>query len=63
MSNLHPRIVQHAAMRALRPHAPLAGTKRTCTRWAFEALCVPSLAPRGDGNREVDSKAEVDGRE
>ncbi len=51
----------HAAMRALRPNAPLAGTKRTCTRWAEGALCVSSLAQRGDRKtREVDSMAEVD---
>lgn len=52
----------HAAMRAPRPIAPLAGTKRTCTRRADGALCAPSLAPSGDRKkkREVDSMAEVD---
>lgn len=54
MTAFRPDVVQHAAMRASRPNAPLAGSKRTCTRWAFEALCI-------DRNREVDSKAEVDG--
>ena len=57
-----PLFLQHAAMRASSPLAPLAGTKRTGTRWAVEALHGRSLAPCSDGNtREVDSKAEVDG--
>lgn len=50
-----------AAMRAMRPVAPLAGTKRTCTRWADGALRVETLAPRGvRKKREMDSMDEVD---
>ena len=56
---------RHAAVQAMQPAAPLAGTKRTCTRWALDAHRERSLAPRGDRKRyrkqrEVDSMAEVD---
>jgi hypothetical protein len=52
---------RHAAMQAMRPAAPLAGTKRTCTRWADGAHRVGTLAPRSDRKkREVDSMDEVD---
>lgn len=65
MTALDPRhthaFARHAALQAMRPAAPLAGTKRTCTRWAAGAHRVGSLAPRGDGKkREMDSMDEVD---
>ena len=52
---------RHAALQAMRPAVPLAGTKRTCTRWADGALRVETLAPRGvRKKREMDSMDEVD---
>lgn len=53
---------RQAAMRAMRPVASLAGTKRTFTRWADRALRIEALAPRGVRNekREMDSMDEVD---